>query len=333
MNDLRDLTAVMTNQKALRQAGDRLVGIALGSAPPIRHKAAVASIGTADVAALADPDSQPLLAALQRESVPGSLLRFGAHAVGVNELQPAGGEDPEATWVVEGGGLPVARFSTSTVYTGPHHFGTLVPLSKDALKLSGGRAYAIARAMRGLVNGDNAIIDATAASASRPAGLLRGRTSVGGGSPEANLREALEELYAQVTDGRAVKPTFIVSGRGALYLLGTGFHAFKDLTVTGGTIAGAPAVIAPGAGDNLILVDSAQVLISDGGLEVSEGEHAAIEMADPSTQSSVTPTATQLVSAFQANVVVLRFLRYLSWALLREDAVGFIELPIGGSPA
>ena len=80
----------------------------------------------------------------------------------------------------------------------------------------------------------------------------------------------------------------------------------------------------------LILIDAAQLLISDSGLKVFQSEHAALQMSDTPTQSSVTPTATQLVSAFQANVVVLKFLRYLSWALLRADGAGFIELPVGG---
>jgi hypothetical protein len=62
-------------------------------------------------------------------------------------------------------------------------------------------------------------------------------------------------------------------------------------------------------------------------------QHAAIEMSDNPTNNSATPTATSLVSAFQANAGVLRVVRYLSWVTLTEDAVAFVELPIGGSPA
>ena len=52
----------------------------------------------------------------------------------------------------------------------------------------------------------------------RPAGLLWNRASVGGGSPDEDLRIALEQLYAAVTDGRAVRPVFVLSGRAALFL-------------------------------------------------------------------------------------------------------------------
>jgi hypothetical protein len=36
--------------------------------------------------------------------------------------------------------------------------------------------------------------------------------------------------------------------------------------------------------------------------------------------------ASQQVSAFQANMLVVRILRYVDWTKLRDDACGFIEL-------
>jgi hypothetical protein len=34
-----------------------------------------------------------------------------------------------------------------------------------------------------------------------------------------------------------------------------------------------------------------------------------------------------------ASLVVVKFVRWLSWLLLADDAVAYVELPIGGSPS
>ena len=298
-------------------------------------KAAVQSVGTGDLPAFVmDDDARPIVAQLRRQSVPGALLELGAIEVLPNQLEPVGAEDPVATWVREGFGIPVARFTSTTTYTDATYYAVLVALSKDALKFGGarGRNYAMARSMRGLVRGDNTIIDANVASTARPAGLLSGLSPVGSGSP-SDLQDDLEQLYSAVTDGEVVRPVFVLAPRAALYLVATGLVAFKDLTLMGGRIAGAPVVIAPEAGANLILIDAGQVLISDLGLEVRVSENASIEMDDTPTQSSVTPTGSALVSAFQVNAAILKFLRYLSWQVLRDDAAAFVQLPIGGSPS
>ena len=46
-----------------------------------------------------------------------------------------------------------------------------------------------------------------------------------------------------------------------------------------------------------------------------------------------TPGATTLVSAFQTNTALLRFIRYVHWVKLTDDACAFLTLPIDGSPA
>ena len=272
---------------------------------------------------------------LRRQSAPGGLLENGAIEGQPNQLLPKGVADPGPTWIAEGAAIPLARWTSSTTSAPSAGFRVMVAVSKDLLTIGDARArnYVLARSMRGLIKGDNTIIDANAASAARPAGLLWNRSTVGGGSPDDDLRIALEQLYASVTDGEAVRPVFVLSGRAALYLLSTGLQAFRDLSLTGGRIGGAPVVIAPEAGANLILIDAAQLVIHDGGLEVGSSLHAAVQMDDAPTMHAVTPTATNVVSAFQTNTAVLRCTRFLSWALLDPDAVAFIELPIGGSPA
>ena len=124
------------------------------------------------------------------------------------------------------------------------------------------------------------------------------------------------------------KPIFITSARDAAYLslslardglttMFPGVHLTRDAT----------AHVRRAAGANLILLDAGQLAVSDGTLEVFTSDSAAVEMSD----SPSIPAA--LVSAFQTNSVFLRFTRFLSWCLASDDAIGYVTLPIGGSPA
>ena len=81
------------------------------------------------------------------------------------------------------------------------------------------------------------------------------------------------------------------------------------------------------------MVDASQVAIADDGVDIGLSDNASVQFLDNPTNNAATGVATDIVSAFQTDHSVLRVVRYLSWALLRDDAVGFIELPIGGSPA
>jgi hypothetical protein len=209
----------------------------------------------------------------------------------------------------------------------------LLAILTELVRLGDTRArnYILSRVRRAVIRADDAVFLGTAAaSAAQPAGLLNGLTAVGGGSP-GDL--SLEELVAVVSEGDPIAPVFIHSARAGAFLAESGIQAFRDTGLLGGRIAGAPAVVSPVAAEKLILIDAAEIAISDEGLEIAMSQQAAIEMSDNPTNNSATPTATSLVSAFQANAGVLRVVRYLSWVTLTEDAVAFVELPIGGSPA
>jgi hypothetical protein len=333
---LPDLTAALAQNKGLMAVADRLIGMALGDAPPFVRKANVTSIGVSDMAPLAaDPDVQPLLHQVQRRSVVGRLLSLGAVAVPPYRRLPPTIDEPEGAWVTEGGPIPMARMATTSLYAEPKRFGFQLAFSAELLKLADPRArnLVVSRSMRALVRGDDTgFLSTSAASTSAPAGILWNRSAIGGGSPQS-LADDLEDLVAAVVDGDPFSPVFIVSARGAAFLNASGINAFRDVGLTGGTIAGVPAIVSRSAAHRMILVDASEIAVNDEGLDVSRSTNAAIQMLDNPTNNSVTPTATNVVSAFQAGVTILKYVRYLSWLLLREDAVGFLELPIGGSPA
>jgi HK97 family phage major capsid protein len=333
---LPDLTAAMAQNKALAATADRLIGVALGEAPAIVRKANVTAVGVSDMAPLAaDPEAQPLLHQAQRRSVVGRLLALGAVSVPPFRRLPPTIEEPEGAWIDAGGAIPLARVATTSLYAETKKYAFMLAFTTELLKLADPRARNLvaSRSMRAIVKGDDAgFLSTSAASAAQPAGILWNRSAVGGGSPQS-LADDLEDLVAVVADGDAFSPVFIVSARGAAFLNASGINAFRDVGLTGGTIAGAPAIVSRSAAHRLILVDASEIAISDEGVDVARSTNAAVQMLDNPTNNSVTPTATTLVSAFQAGATILKYVRYLSWLLLREDAVGFLELPIGGSPS
>ena len=235
--------------------------------------------------------------------------------------------------------MPLGRMTADGPTTSITKFGVLVALTRELFRTVDDRAISLIErsTLRGLRRAEDQLLlsDDAAVSGISPAGLLFGVSAIGGGSPESI--HDLEDLWTSVRDGDPDAPYFVASRRGAMYLASlssAGVPQFPDVNVmTGGSIAGVPLVLSRAAGHHLILIDASLLAVSDLGIEQDQSEQAAIEMLDNPTNNAVTGTGTNLVSAFQANAIVLRFVRWLNWQLLADDAVGFIELPIGGSPS
>lgn len=88
-----------------------------------------------------------------------------------------------------------------------------------------------------------------------------------------------------------------------------------------------PLLISKAAAANLILVDALTIAVADGGIELSTSEHAAV------VQDTAPSAPANVVSGFQTNTSFLRIVRYLHWVKGYADSVGFLTLPIAGSPA
>jgi hypothetical protein len=243
--------------------------------------------------------------------------------------------DPTPTWITEGGAVPLARLTSTTLYVDATSYMLLLAFTSEALKLGDPRASRLAtiRSARAITKADGALLfgDA-AASGAQPAGILWNRTAVGSGSP-GNLTDDLATLVAEVSNGDPFSPVFACSARGAAFLNASGVNAFRDLGLNGGTIAGAPCLIDAACADQLVLMDASEIAIADGGLEITASENASIEMVDNPSGNAATSTGASVVSAWQTGASVLRYVRSVGWRQLRQDAAAFIQLPIGGSPA
>ncbi|MDO6584811.1 phage major capsid protein [Salipiger sp. 1_MG-2023] len=94
----------------------------------------------------------------------------------------------------------------------------------------------------------------------------------------------------------------------------------------GGTIAKIPAVMTSAfTGSRLSLIDAAAIGGNIERLEITSSDEAAIEMADDPTNTSATPSGTNLVSMFQTNSTVVKYVLNLGLEPVRDDAAAFIS--------
>ena len=244
--------------------------------------------------------------------------------------------EAEGAWVADGAKMPVASMSLTTARTIAAAIVSMIAATVEALRTPGALAYLERRLLRALRHSENAyVLDTTAATSGlRPAGLLATAPSITGGSPDG-IGEAVSNLLAFVSNGAAAAPAFIASPRGIAYLGmlrdGAGSALFPNLSiVTGGTLLGIKVIVAPEAGNRLVLIDGEAVAVSDDGLEVVASENAAVEMSDSASGTS----GTAVVSGWQTNTAFLRATRRITWTTLSDDGVAYVELDaLNGSPA
>jgi len=94
-------------------------------------------------------------------------------------------------------------------------------------------------------------------------------------------------------------------------------------------------VATAGAGERIVAIDAAGVVVADLGVELDSAEAATLEMSTTPTNtpggagSPATPVPQQLVSLWQTDSIAIKATRFVSWAR-RADACAFLE--VSGSP-
>jgi hypothetical protein len=316
--------------QALRTTLDAAIAGHPGLADGTVLKTATTAMTTSDPG-LGDPAMRAWLAVLRRRTLLGQI-----DPVQVPPYLPVPNPttDVVAGWVGEGQPAPFVRLSFERATTEPTSLRFILPFSKELVRATDARAVGVVEryAMRELRRIENrkAMSDDAAVAGLQPAGLLNGVSAIGGGSP-ASLAEDVERLVAEVADGDADRPVFIASPRAIVFLsvLRDGVGPwFPNARVTGGDLAGIPLVASHAAGHRLVLLDASRLIVSDEGLRIEPSESAACLMDDAPTSGAV-----QLVSAYQTDSIFIKFTRSISWRVLGDDSIAFVELPIGGSPS
>jgi HK97 family phage major capsid protein len=138
-----------------------------------------------------------------------------------------------------------------------------------------------------------------------------------------------------MADLRVAQLAVNTSGAGKLYWLmgpavanrasaldAAGIPIFPTLSASGGTLLGAPALVSAGVPANEIyLIDGSGIAANSDTIELRKSSQTSVQMDTAPTGSSATPTATTLVSMFQADSTVLLVEAIFGAITLRDNAV------------
>jgi len=132
------------------------------------------------------------------------------------------------------------------------------------------------------------------------------------GPTAANIRTDAKLAYVAITINSQSKLYWIVSPSVAASLStkeANGATAFEQMTPSGGTFLGSPAVVSDGlAANTMVLVDAANIAAASGPLEIRSSGQSALQMDTAPTNPPVAATISR--SLWQHNEVALRCERY-----------------------
>lgn len=242
-------------------------------------------------------------------------------------------------FVAEGSPIRVGRITTAAVTLTPFKLGVIVPFSRELAKRSTPAIEALVR--QAILEDtaailDAAIIDATAASTSRPAGLLNGVSAAasgyGGGDYQAvvaDLKALLAPFYsANASDGITVlmNPAqglalAMMPGPGPAGEFGWAQPLTDRLNIIESTTVPANRLIA------LRNSDFATAMGDQPEFDVSE--QATVHMEDTTPLEIVSgsgpTTADPVRSFFQTATIGVRMLMDISWKMRRSGMVQWID--------
>lgn len=241
-------------------------------------------------------------------------------------------------FVLEGDPIPVGRLTLDSITLTPHKFGIIVPFTKEVLAYTNPSIEAIVRAEllnRTAIKLDSLLIDSTAGSATRPAGLLYNISAAGnayGGSDYTAFLEDMKTLLAPFDTANAGRQLALLlnpaQARSVRMMAGPNSSGFgwanqflADFRVIVSTSVPSGTVIA---------IDTADFVTGTGDAPMFEAsDQATIHMEDsPSAISAAgTPNtvAAPIRSMFQTNSVALKMSMDVTWAMRRSGMVQYIS--------
>lgn len=250
-------------------------------------------------------------------------------------------------WVGQGAGKPLTSFDFDDVTLRWAKVANIAVITEELARFSNPSAdglirQALADALRERLDIDFVDPDKALVPNVSPASIINGVAGIGSAGPTAaNARTDVQALLAAfVASGQPLTSgVFIGSSANALGLSmmqnALGQPAFPGMGINGGRLSGLPFIaseylvqVSDSSGTPLILVNADDVFLADDGqFVIDASREASLQMtdSDTTTQNSVTPTATQVVSMFQTNSIALKAERFINWQKRRATAAQWIE--------
>jgi len=237
----------------------------------------------------------------------------------------------QAQWVGEGARKPLTNPTYGEVEIKEHKLAAITVYTQELMRRSDPAVDILVRddlieASKTLI--DNTFLDAGAATAVRPAGLLDGITATPNTGTTAENYEAdllalvnsfvtanlsLDGAYFIMSETRAAQISLLRDALGRSYFEGMALRGTR-------TLMGIPVITSQTVGDKIILVKTSEILLAqDGGVDVSYSDQATL--VDGGTTHYL----------WQENKFAVRVEKFITWAKRRPIAAAFLDYtPTGG---
>jgi len=271
----------------------------------------------------------------------GTKVTFGPNSGNIKIPSRASTPSISGSFVGEASPIPVRKLGLTTKTLTPHKMGVISVFSREIAKYSNPAIEGIVR--RAIIEDtavtiDTLLLDATAGSAIRPAGLTNGVASL---TPTAVV--AGQEYNAIIADLKKLYAPFAAANRGTnLRLLmnpaqaislsmypgpgNTGFNWSEQFTSRFSPIVSTSIPVA-----DIFLIDADDFLTATGDTpEFDLSEEAVLHMDDTSplaisTVGSPNVVAAPAASMFQTAQVAVRMLLDITWATRRAGSIQWLD--------
>lgn len=230
-----------------------------------------------------------------------------------------------ASWVGEGAPKPLTNPTYGEVEIKEHKLAAITVYTQELMRRSDPAVDILVRddlieASKTLI--DNTFLDAGAATAVRPAGVLDGvvetaNTGTTAANYEADLLAlvdsfvtanlSLDGAYFIMSETRAAQISLLRDALGRSYFEGMALRGTR-------TLMGIPVITSQTVGDKIILVKTSEILLAqDGGVDVSYSDQATL--VDGGTTHHL----------WQENKFAVRVEKFITWAKRRPIAAAFLD--------
>lgn len=230
-----------------------------------------------------------------------------------------------ASWVGEGAPKPLTNPTYGEVEIKEHKLAAITVYTQELMRRSDPAVDILVRddlieASKTLI--DNTFLDAGAATAVRPAGVLNGVTATPNtGTTAANYEVdllalvnsfvtanlSLDGSYFVMSETRAAQISLLRDALGNTYFQGMALRGTR-------TLMGIPVITSQTVGDKIILVKTSEILLAqDGGVDVSYSDQATL--VDGGTTHHL----------WQENKFAVRVEKFITWAKRRPIAAAFLD--------
>ncbi len=301
---------------------------------PDAIKAATTSSNVADFGDASLAFSSAFLEHMADTSVPARLVGMRPVPFRTQVLTNTAGVT--AVEVAEGGAVPVLKGTYTAVSLTPRRFsGIIVESAELARSPSPVHQIASTRDLASAVADalNRAFCDPTVTGSIFNGAATFGSAGTSAAQIDTNLRFLLDAVRGSSRPGAA----WIMAPETASYLCAVrgsgGDRAFPNVTALGGELLGLPILLTAAMATDegsppsrcLGLVQASEIFFATGAANLETSTRAALQMSDAPTTSSTTPTATTLVSLFQANAIATKATLEAAWKIRSGGSAYYVS--------